>query len=177
MHLTYNNSDDKICNSVKLVNAINSIKRPFVTIFCNGISSQFLYDTGADVTVISSDLFKRFRSKPQKIHSTSVLRSACKGNLKVLGVYDLQLEYNGTTITHPTFVCENLNQSAILGIDAITAFKLTYDVPSQQFHINALQIEQKLSLTTISTEKIPALSATPIKLQGITAQGLSLIHI
>ena len=79
----------EIVNSIE-INAIKQSLRPYVTVVCNGISVNWLYDTGADVSVMSENLFKEIKSKGKvvQINELSNITSASKDKLKILGKCD-----------------------------------------------------------------------------------------
>ena len=83
----------------------------------------------------------------------------------------MSLNILGHHIKHPVFVCKNLNQDAILGIDIISKINLSFNVKDKSFQINEIQLSQSWSLLTISSEKIPALTALPLRLQGVSDNG------
>jgi len=45
----------------------------------------------------------------------------------------MEIELMGRTQFHPVYVCDNLNQKAIMGIDLMKKFQVNYDVCSQKF--------------------------------------------
>lgn len=116
---------------------INAISRPFVDVLCNGISSNWLYDTGAEVSVISKNLFERLDKKHiRELKTNSRLTSASKSSLKIEGVYEMELKILNSVFKHPVYVCSNLNQNAILGIDAIAKANLTFNIRKREFQID-----------------------------------------
>ena len=177
MHLTYNKSKENntnklFVNSIDNINAINLSKRPFVKVICKNVSSDWLYDTGADVSVMSFDLFEKLKGNQfNKVTTNSHLKSASKSSLHIHGVFELPLSVMGKELVHPVYICKNLNQNAIMGIDMIAKLNLNFNVKNRSFQINQIEKEYSLELMTISQEKIPALTALPLRLQGVTQKG------
>jgi hypothetical protein len=95
--------------------------RPFLKLKAHNIQGTWLYDTGASVTCMSLKEFRKIPpvSRPPKLRSNLRLISAAKTILKVTGMYMLQLEILGKTVTHPVHICESMNQVSIIGMDVI----------------------------------------------------------
>ena len=157
------------------INAIkNNSEKPFVQVICNGVSTRWLYDTGADVSVINVKLFNEIkkRGKIVQLDKGVNLTTASKDSLKIQGRYNLKLNVLGQSVINPIYVCENLNQMAIMGIDLMRKLNLTYNFKKSEFQINSISpVSSQILLVTKSSEKIPALTARPLRLQGTTQDG------
>ncbi|MGL6014350.1 MAG: hypothetical protein ACRC0J_23015, partial [Shewanella oncorhynchi] len=144
-------------------------------VICNGISVNWLYDTGADVSVISENLFKIIRAKGKVVQINEIcnLTSASKNRLQTLGRYFLKLNIMGKTVFNPVYVCKDLNQNAIMGIDLMKNLNLTYNVKKETFQIDQISRKENetFMLKTKSSETIPALTARPLRLQGVSNNG------
>ena len=100
------------------------------------------------------------------------LTTASNDSLKVQGRYNLKLQVLGQTVINPIYVCENLGQIAIMGIDLMRKLNLTYNIKNSEFLINSISpVSSQILLVTKSSEKIPALTARPLRLQGTTQDG------
>ncbi len=137
----YNKRSNKFFNQVPLfqtlfaicspifaqVNSVFKSDRPFVTINAQGISSSWLYDTGASITLMSIVEFRKIcpENQPPKTPVMVNLTSASDQQLKTVGLYNLKLTIGSPSIIYPVYVTEN-KTPAILGIDAIKAFGLLY---------------------------------------------------
>ena len=143
--------------------------RPFVHVKGHSIASDWLYDTGADCSVMSTALFETIplQARPPKRNSYGVLRSASKNTLKVHGVFDMSLQVMGKNVKAPIYVCENLNQPAILGMDIIQQLGLSFNPVSRRFDFNISALtgtEPSLALCLPSAVTIPPLCSAPVRL-------------
>lgn len=160
--------------TLSIASIVNTAKRPFLTIRANGTASQWLFDTGAQVCCMSLHEFRKIpvNKRPQKLKLVKDLRCASNTQLQVKGAYLMNLTVFDRNIQQLVFVCANLGQSAILGIDAIEKLGLNYSAKRQQFFFE----QQKVSFPTgkliaLSAHNVPALSAQPIRVATITAEG------
>jgi flagellin-like hook-associated protein FlgL len=62
------------------------------------------------------------------------LSTASADSLNIVGVYNLSFSMKGKTIQNPVYVCSNLNQKAIIGMDVIKKFGLVYSPLKDTFH-------------------------------------------
>jgi hypothetical protein len=143
----YNKRSNKFFNQVPLFQTLFAIcsltfaqvrsvfksDRPFVTINAQGISSSWLYDTGASITLMSIVEFRKIcpENRPPKNPVMVNLTLASNQQLKTVGLYNLKLVIGSRSIIHPVYVTENKTPT-ILGIDAIKAFGLLYS-PSKHY--------------------------------------------
>jgi hypothetical protein len=113
----------------------NIAGRPFLKVVANKTQGTWLYDTGASVTCMSLREFRKIPpdNRPPKLHSNLKLISAAKTILKVTGMYMLQLDIFGKSITHPVHICESMNQVGIIGMDVIAKLGLTYLTTKKAF--------------------------------------------
>ncbi|MGV1013304.1 MAG: reverse transcriptase family protein, partial [Flavobacterium sp.] len=133
-----------VCSTVSQ----NSVKRPFITLKVQGITSSWLFDTGAATNVMSLQAFRKIKpeNRPPKLPAMLNLSTASADALKIVGVYNLSFNLNGQSIISPVYVCSNLNQDAILGMDAIKKFGLIYSPKRERFSFE----NEKISATTFS---------------------------
>jgi gag-polyprotein putative aspartyl protease len=90
------------------------------------ISVKTLYDTGADISCISSQTFHRLPPIQHLIYQPSPSPS-CQGanrhSLHTLGVYLMKIQIGGHAIDHPFQVTQGLDEDALVGIDFIHKHK------------------------------------------------------
>ena len=160
--------------SLSIAAIVNTAKRPFLDIIANGTRSQWLFDTGAQVCCMNVHEFRKIpvNSRPIKLKLDKDLRCASNTQLRVKGAYLMNLTVFGRQIQQTVFVCENLGQPAILGIDAIEKLGLNYSARTKRYFFE----EQNFSFPTgklmaLSAHIVPPLSAQPIRVATITAQG------
>ena len=149
--------------------SIDSVRlRPFVPISSHGLTLEWLYDTGADCSVMSLEKFVTIphAQRPMQLPITCSLKSASRNSLKIQGLYSMSLSVLGKHIMAPVYVCANLNQNAILGMDAIERLGLTFNPRSRRFDfsVSALSVEQVARpLAVTSAVVLPPLSVTPVR--------------
>ena len=149
-------------------------KRPFIKISANGLISSWLFDTGAEVCCMSLTEFRKIEKdkRPLKMFIQNDLRCASKTQLKVKGTYLMNLNVLGRTIQQPVFVCENLGQTAILGIDAIEKLGLNYQASKKEFIFdNELGIFKNGTLYALSAHSVPPLTSQPIRVSALETTG------
>ncbi|XP_064631689.1 uncharacterized protein LOC135489979 [Lineus longissimus] len=84
----------------------------------NDQSTSMLLDTGAVVTLISSDLWDRLDSAKKPLEpAMGSLMSATKEDLQILGIVDADLQIGSMVYCHPVVVVEKLSHSRLLGSD------------------------------------------------------------
>ena len=160
--------------TLSIASIVNTAKRPFLQILANGTASQWLFDTGAQVCCMNVNEFRKIpvHKRPQKLKLVKDLRCASNTQLRVKGAYLMNLTVFNRNIQQIVFVCENLGQSAILGIDAIEKLGLNYSAKRQRFFFEEQQFSFPTGkLVALSAHNVPALSAQPIRVATITADG------
>ena len=164
-----------ICSVAIAAITNNQSMRPFLEAIINGSKAKFLYDTGSDITVIS---LKQFRcisvdKRPVKLNIFKQFKSATSTQLNMYGAYLLDITIFGKTIKQIVYVCENLNQNAILGMDAIDKLNLNYSTKNKRFFF-----EDSFNLFTtskvVNAKKVflPPLSATAVKVCALNPSSL-----
>lgn len=125
--------EDAVCEILEKTKP--RMHRPLIEVLVSNVSLKGLYDTGADVSCINEEVFKKLKDKPKvnQMKKGSTCTSASGDKLKVLGRYDLQLQVGKKKITHPFYVIKNLNRDLIIGFDFIQAQHLNYDTESRSF--------------------------------------------
>ena len=75
-------------------------------------------------------------------------------------------------INQVVFVCDNLGQNAILGIDAIEKLGLIYSTRTKTFHFENDHFSfASGKVSALSSHIIPPLTVLPIRLSALTAEG------
>ena len=155
----------------------SSTQRPFITLKVQGVTSTWLYDTGAAANCMSLTEFRKIppEQRPPKLPTLYNLSTASADSLKIVGVYNMCLQVNNRSVTSPVFVCSNLNQKAILGMDAIRKFGLIYSPLKNSFSFESIPVcETTLfpttlaSLSLVKSVKIPALTSVSVPVSVIS---------
>ena len=92
--------------------------------------NQFLYDSGAQVSLISKKCFKRIKKLAghPKIDFKLVCSGVSGSKLKVMGCHMLSFNILGRSFEHPFFVVDKIpGQSGVIGIDFIKKHGLSLD--------------------------------------------------
>ena len=112
-------------------------QRPYVDAEVQGHKTRFLYDSGAEVTVISEKEFRKIpiEKRPERIHRQVKLSGVAQNKpLEIKGVYKMHLSVLGRKRELPVFVIKNLTQDCILGIDAIKSFGLCFNATKNEVY-------------------------------------------
>jgi hypothetical protein len=164
---------------------VNSAKRPFITMQVQGVTSSWLFDTGAAASVMSLSEFRKISpdNRPVKLPAMLNLSTASADSLNIVGVYNLSFSMKGKTIQNPVYVCSNLNQKAIIGMDVIKKFGLIYSPLKETFHFEDTPINSNYffqpkmpsnrsavaSLTVVKTVKIPPLTSISLSVSSLSS--------
>ena len=123
-----------------LLGGENAIDRPMVKLKLYGAKNEedFLYDSGAQVSLMSSKVFRKIKVslRPEKIKSKLNCSGVSGSKLRVLGCYFFNFTVLGQNVKHPIFVVDKIpGQSGVLGIDIIKRMGLGLDVISNEPYI------------------------------------------
>ena len=107
-------------------------ERPYLSFTVSGVHINALYDSGAQMCVLSTDTFDKLR---QSIDTSQVRcvgpsenGNAATGDvMKMLGKYEFECEVGNRKVNQEFYVAENFCGEAIVGIDMIHALNLMYD--------------------------------------------------
>ncbi len=109
--------------------------RPFVQVTLGNRCVSALYDSGADISCISDNEFRKIPvdQRPTRAQHDKLKNYISAGgqSLDVRGVFSLQVQVLGRTVQHPFRVICGLHEKVILGADFINQQCLGYD-PCQQ---------------------------------------------
>ncbi len=164
---------------------INSAKRPFITMQVQGVTSSWLFDTGPAASVMALSEFRKISPDnwPEKLPAMLNLSTASADSLNIVGVYNLSFSMKGKTIQNPVYVCSNINQKAIIGMDVIKKFGLIYSLLKETFHFEDTPINSNYffqpkmppnrsavaSLTVVKTVKIPPLTSVSLSVSSLSS--------
>ena len=137
-----------------LLGSNDAIDRPMVELKIRGSNStdSFLYDSGAQVSLISKKCFRKIsvHKRPKKINFDLTCSGVSGSQLNVLGCYMLNFKLLGKEIEHPLFVVDSIpGQAGVIGIDVIKKFGLSLDVIT-----NKPYLIDKLSRATVTKETV-----------------------
>ena len=153
------------------INSIHSTsKRPYADVTINDIKIKFLYDTGADVSCIQEETFRKLKLPITKI-SHKDCKSAGGQSLKILGQTELPLKFDGKTFSHTFLVIKDLNEKGIFGIDLISKHQLNYSPKNREFSWCEGNYWKHGVIKSLKQRYLAPLSVTPIKVQVETDQG------
>ena len=138
--------------------------RPFCPISSlEGLPKQWLFDTGASITCLSSSAFRKIPKelRPIKLKQGKTANGATGSTLRPDGCYLLPIEFRGKKILQEVQVFENLDQDAILGINAIDSLSITYLSNTKSF-VWQSEMSDKYKRADLQTTKV-------LKLEPLTA--------
>ena len=114
--------------SILVSKVSTNFTRPHIGAVVHGVSTVFLWDTGAGATIMSVKDFRKIPidQRPAKMPHFQKLVSASGDIMTVAGVYNLKYQIGKREIYQPTFVCHDPNTQNILGINAIGKLAITW---------------------------------------------------
>ena len=118
-----------------------------------GRKSRTLIDSGAQLSIISFDLFSTFSSlvKLDTNISEILLHSVDGSTIEIVGKSYLTFKIGSQIITHQFIVCKNITQPIILGRDFLSMHKvvLRFDNCSIELHGESIQLDNHKYLTSL----------------------------
>jgi len=149
--------------------------RPYIDVIVQGsFTLPSLYDTGADITCMNEQTFRRISVDKRPVKLSQVKRrisSASDNQLVVLGTYKMKLRMLGKEIEHPVVVMKNLRENLIVGMDFIHNNKLFFNPQHVTFCWDAQGHWQQGHLKVRDQVKIAPLTAMAIKVQMVAESG------
>ena len=104
-----------------------STKPVMVNVMVSGQKMEMELDTGASVTLMSEESFKRIGRSGVTLHESKVKLYSYTGNqIKVVGCADVTVEHNGQVADLPLIVTEGTGPS-LLGKNWLAALKLDWE--------------------------------------------------
>ena len=151
---------------------------PCINVTLNNTEHNFLYDTGASRTCMSTDHF--FHIFPNGIPMTENtakspgLKDASGNSLDLCGIFPISLTIYGKTVINEVWVCNKIND-LIIGADFINSHHLQYDTLSRSIQFRNKPHAPILSLKEVT--HFEALMTTIVKTKFSGDLPLSQTHI
>ena len=115
-----------------LLGSEDAVNRPMVAVNISGNKNtvKFLYDSGAQISLMSKKVFRNInlKDRPRKIPFNLGCSGVSGNKLKLMGCYEFKFNILGKQVTHPFFVADIPGQKGVIGIDIIKKHKLGLDV-------------------------------------------------
>jgi hypothetical protein len=159
-----------------MTDAVNEIKntfkpsfhRPYLNVSeLDWTSVQGLYNTGADISCMSKEVFCQLPPPP---HPTKLegepapkFKSAGGQPLPVQGRYEFRIRISTKFLEHQFYVIPDLNELLILGIDFIQRYQFLYCPKNRSFAWEGQHNWGQGHLKVSSAPTVPPLSVTFIK--------------
>ena len=145
-------------------------RRPYVIATIGDQQISCLFDTGSDITCLSYDTYQTLPTKPNLLNTAAKqFKSAGGQDLHYKGTCVVPFTIDGKTHSTKTHIIDELNESAILGIDFIAEKGLMYDPSNREFKWKE-DSWQYGYLTSHKTLEIPPLSVQFIQAKLFTDQ-------
>jgi len=163
-----------------MINAVSTknSNRPFIEINVNGQNSTFLFDSGAETSLMSTKNFRKIslNNRPKKVDDEYVSFSAANGKpLKINGTYLVDMKINNHLIKQKIRVCDDLKDINILGIDAIKTFGLNFHAKTGRLFFDEPKVGDVSPIFCAKAIKIEPMSTKTVKVKltkEMTQQGV-----
>lgn len=142
---------------------LKSVQRP--TVLCKFYTDSIglLYDTGAQISALSSHIFNSLPPQCKIKQLTVPFQPTCASGaaLKVVGCYMIQMQVLNRQINHPFFICENLHIDGILGVDLAKRHNLSYNASTgsvffqDKLHATPAHLAKEIYLPKNSKTLVP----------------------
>ena len=119
-------SDDDMPNCFPLGNNLVYARSPRIPVIVEGVRVPMLLDTGAEVTILSSDFLHRLFPGQDLPDQGRSVRSLGGNHLAIKGPVMLTIELCNIVLRHPVYYCDNA-QTPLLGYDVMAAIALVID--------------------------------------------------
>jgi dUTPase len=129
-----------ITNQTKLVEIKTHDDGLYISGTVNDIPLSFLVDTGASVTIISTNIYQQITCDLRpKLEQTDIRMTTADGTpLSCTGTALFQLEIQGMTFTHKLWVAD-ISLDGILGLDFLNRSKCSLDLEKSLMLLKELQ--------------------------------------
>ena len=124
-------TDDYIPNCYPLGDATDFVRSPWVPVIIEGVRVSMLLDTGAEVTILSSDFLNRLCPGQEFPDRGRTVRSLGGNHISVNGPVTLTIEICCRILSHPVYFCDGAS-TPLLGFDAISAASLVIDTEARK---------------------------------------------
>ena len=116
-------------HQVDRVSSVTTDNAVFVSCCVNGLRLEALVDTGASITFIHKGVFDRVRSQDTKVcRPVRHILGANNSPLKMCGTAEVKIEMAGITATHEVYICKDLGQNMLIGVDFLKPHGCVIDV-------------------------------------------------
>ena len=119
-------SDDDVPNCFHFGDNLVYIQSPRIPIIVEGVRVPMVLDTGAAVTILSSDFMHRLFPGQDLPDQGRNVRSLGGTDLAIKGPVMLTIEVCNIVLRHPVYYCDN-PQTPLLGYDVMAAMALVID--------------------------------------------------
>lgn len=113
------------------------LSRPTVQCTIGRIKFPLLYDSGSELTILSSKCFRQIPIplRPTKIKGHKVQPISASGTpLTIQGCYIMTLTILGRQIKHPVYVCNNIKLNGLIGYDFSSKHGLNLEASTGQVY-------------------------------------------
>jgi len=162
--------EDYIPNCYPLGNAADFVRSPWVPVIIEGVRVPMLLDTGAEVTILSSDFLTRLCPGQEFPDRGRTVRSLGGNHISVKGPVTLTIEICCRILSHPVYFCDGAS-TPLLGFDAISAASLVIDTEARQIWSKDTVLFEK---TVPSTPSRPDTSSTAEPSTFVNSSDISL---
>ena len=135
--------------------------RPSINMAFNGLNiKKVLYDTGSTSNFMGTQAFRKIPKELRPKQKPNNLRATCASgnNLTIKGRFEMQLTYEGRSITSDVYVVDELKNDAIVGMEAILAFPLFHSVLDNTIHVGG-PVPKQMAYCRKSTTVLPLQSS------------------
>jgi len=147
--------------------------KPTIAVRTCNTKTNWLYDTGAAVTVISKRLYDQLSPKPSLSPNPYHITGANQKPLKIKGLINLPIRVLDKKSDIQALVCPQLSGDAILGMDTIRQLGIALNPVTQEyFEVNSIQEFQG---TITQTIRLEPLSVAVIKIKVPCDDGQELL--
>jgi predicted aspartyl protease len=148
--------------------------RPTIKVVSLRTEDRWLFDTGAGMSVISEDLFKRMFPTPKLKKVEFPVTGANNKPVNVLGMAKLPIKVLNEQTTVEVLVSPELSYKAILGMDAIRKLNLVLNPRTLKY---SRIKDASVCAVSLQTYRVPPLCGRPIKvkLSGPVADGNAVV--
>ena len=118
--------DDDVNNCFHFRNNSVYARLPRIPVIVEGVRVLMLLDTGAEVTILSSDFLHRLLPGQELPDQGRNVRSLGGNHIAIKGPVTLTIELCNIMSCHPVYYCDNV-QTPLLGYDVMAAMALVID--------------------------------------------------
>ena len=110
-----------------------------------------LVDTGADVSVISSNMYRRLAKKPSMKRVTQQLQGAGGAPLEVKGIVELQFMLGKSKYTQKCYVVNDASRNMILGCDFLKKnnARIYFDLEKLRLNDEYVELDQDIHIASV----------------------------